>query len=91
MSILEDLYYGGMVPYTQVTRNDPEQERLRELIEQNKAALFAAFTPAQRDRFDRLSDCLSELAELIRRKTFAAGFVMGANILMEVHAALQEE
>lgn len=86
MNILEELYYGNLVPFE---RNLTEAER--ELLQysiRHQRALTETLSEEQEALFEKYRTCLLELGQTAEQEAFLSGFRLGGQIVM---AAAQKE
>ncbi|MBR5273226.1 MAG: hypothetical protein IKU25_07545 [Clostridia bacterium] len=90
MTILEDLFYGNIVPCERNYKDKNKADKLLNLICRNENELIATFTNKQKEIFERFKDCANELSCLTEREAFSAGFIMATRIMMEVTQELEK-
>ncbi len=79
-NILEDLWYGRVDPYNECKSCGNEAKQLESYIERHKRSLSETMTDAQKETFEKLLDCYSELSDMTERKIFSQGFKLGMQI-----------
>ena len=84
MNILEELYYGNIVPNEKCAKLDDEVKELLKLLNRNEEKLAAALTEAQKETFEKYKDCNREISEISEREIFLNGFRLGARIIIDV-------
>ncbi|MGN0498140.1 MAG: DUF6809 family protein [Acutalibacteraceae bacterium] len=84
MNILEDLYYGNIVPNEKCARLDDEVKGLLKLLNRNEEKLIATLSEEQKETFEKYKDCNQEIFENRERESFIEGFQLGARIIIEV-------
>ena len=84
MNILEELYYGNIVPNEKCAKFDDEVKELLKLLNRNEEKLTAALTEAQKETFEKYKDCNREISEISEREIFLNGFRLGARIIIDV-------
>lgn len=84
MNILEDLYYGNIVPNEKCARLDDEVKGLLKLLNRNEEKLTATLSEEQKETFEKYKDCNQEISEIGERNAFLNGFRLGARIIIEV-------
>lgn len=90
MNIIEDIFYGNIVPANSKLR---EKELMKEICD-NEEKLSRTLTEAQKEMLEKLNNSEIKLAESCEREHFKKGFIMGARIIIEVmrkNAALDYE
>ena len=84
MNILEELYYGNIVPNEKCAKFDDEVKELLKLLNRNEEKLTATLTEAQKETFEKYKDCNREISEISEREIFLNGFRLGARIIIDV-------
>lgn len=90
MKILEDLYYGNISPHERYIKQGSRVDKLVKLICKNEDELTAGLTEKQKETFEKLKDCTSELSCITEREAFSAGFILATRIMMQVTEGLEE-
>ena len=83
MNILEELYYGNIVPNEKCAKFDDEVKELLKLLNRNEEKLTATLTEVQKETFEKYKDCNREISEISERESFIKGFQLGARIIIE--------
>lgn len=84
MNILEELYYGNIVPNEKCAKFDDEVKVLLKLLNRNEEKLTATLTELQKETFEKYKDCNREISEISEREIFLNGFRLGARIIIDV-------
>lgn len=84
MDILEDLYYGNLLPQEKRAKFDDEMKELIGLLNRNEEKLTATLSDEQKETFEKYKDCNREISEICERNAFLNGFRLGARIIIEV-------
>lgn len=84
MNILEELYYGNIVPNEKCAKLDDEVKELLKLLNRNEEKLLVTFSEEQKINFEKYKDCNREISEISEREIFLNGFRMGARIIIDV-------
>ena len=84
MNILEELYYGNIVPNEKCAKFDDEVKELLKLLNRNEEKLVATLTEVQKETFEKYKDCNREISEISEREIFLNGFRLGARIIIDV-------
>lgn len=84
MNILEELYYGNIVPNEKCAKFDDEVKELLKLLNRNEEKLTATLTELQKENFEKYKDCNREISEICEREIFLNGFRLGARIIIDV-------
>ena len=83
-SILEELWYGNIIPHHACERATKEERTLMGYLAEHHDALQSTLTDKQKDILERFDDCLGELTDLSEREIFTYAFCLGARIAIEV-------
>lgn len=84
MNILEELYYGNIVPNEKCAKFDDQVKELLKLLNRNEEKLTATLTELQKETFEKYKDCNREISEISEREIFLNGFRLGARIIIDV-------
>lgn len=84
MDILEDLYYGNLLPQEKCAKFDDEMKELIGLLNRNEEKLTATLSDEQKETFEKYKDCNREISEIGERNAFLNDFRLGARIIIEV-------
>jgi hypothetical protein len=84
MNILEELYYGNIVPNEKCAKFDDEVKELLKLLNRNEEKLTATLTELQKETFEKYKDCNREISEICEREIFLNGFRLGARIIIDI-------
>lgn len=84
MDILEDLYYGNLLPQEKCAKLDDEMKELIGLLNRNEEKLTATLSDEQKETFEKYKDCNREISEICERNAFLNGFRLGTRIIIEV-------
>lgn len=83
MNILEELWFGNINPQRCGTPQDPRIGQALSLVVKNEDAIRAMLSDAQKEQLERLSDCQSDLTDLLERKAFAEGFRLAVRLMAD--------
>ena len=84
MNIIEELYYGNVVPNETNSKLNTELKELLKLLNRNEDDLLKSFSEQQKITFEKYKDCYREISEISERESFMSGFQLGARIIIEV-------
>lgn len=84
MTTLEDLYYGNNIPYERSFKRGRAYSEALGYVVRNENDLRATLTERQKEIFEKLKDCESELHGMNELESFISGFKLAARILIEV-------
>lgn len=85
MTILEDLYYGNIVPADKGIKKGSEYSKLLNLAARNEEKLSATLTKEQKILFEKYKDCTLEMYGISEKKTFVDGVKLGVKIIVETY------
>ena len=84
MTTLEDLYYGNIIPQEHSFKRGSAYSKVLGYIVRHQDDLQTTLTGQQKEIFEKLTDCESELCGMNERQAFAEGFKLAARLLIEV-------
>ena len=84
MRILEEFWYGNIVPTEYDTSSNKEYKKLVELIFRNEEKLKATMTDEQKELFEKYTDCVREYQTITDCLIFQNSFRLGARMMLEV-------
>ena len=83
-SIIEELYYGNIVPKERDVVKGGEYAHLLHLLSQNSTALEETLTTeAQKEAFEKYNDCYAQISDANEVAAFTLGFKIGLRLAME--------
>ena len=89
-SIIEELYYGNVLPFERHAPRGGEYARIIKYLSRNEESLLETLTEAQKEIFEKFKDCTSELSCITEREAFSAGFILATRIMAEVMQGLEQ-
>lgn len=84
MNIIEELYYGNVIPNEKHAKLSDEIKELLKLLNRNEDDFLKTLSDEQKIIFEKLKDCNREISEISEREAFLCGFQLGARIIIEV-------
>lgn len=84
MTTLEDLYYSNIIPIEHSFKRGSAYSEVVGYIVRHQDDLLATFTDQQKEIFEKLKDCESELHGMNELQAFTEGFKFAARLLIEV-------
>lgn len=84
MTTLEDLYYGNIIPHEHSFKRGSAYSEVLGYIVRHQDDLLATLTEQQKEIFEKLEDCGSELHGMNELKAFISGFKLASRIMIEV-------
>ena len=84
MTTLEDLYYGNIIPHEHSFKRGSAYREVLGYIVRHEDDLKATLTEQQKEIFEKLKDCESELHGMNELEAFINGFKLATRIMIEV-------
>ena len=91
MKILEELWYGNVVPNERDLPPDSKQHELVGYIDRHEKELMPLLSEQAKEIYEKLRDCRFESSMLTERDAFVAGFELGMKIMMEVTEDIEND
>ena len=82
-SIIEELYYGNVLPFERRTPKGGEYSHIMKLLTRNEEDLLKTLTEAQKEIFEKFKANISELNGIDEETNFAIGFKLGVRLVAE--------
>ena len=83
MTVLEDLWYGNIIPWEKFVKDNAELKSLLSLAGKNYDKLTADFTEKQKEMLEKYKDTLCEMNSFTEQAAFKYGFSLGVRLMME--------
>lgn len=90
MTTLEDLYYGNIIPNEHSFKRGSTYSEVLGYIVRHQDDLLATLTEQQKEIFEKLKDCESELHGMNELQAFTEGFKLAARLIIEVMQDTEE-
>lgn len=84
MTTLEDLYYGNIIPHEHSFKRGSAYSEVLGYIVRHQDDLIPTLTEQQKEIFEKLKDCESELHGMNELEAFISGFKLATRIMIEV-------
>lgn len=84
MKTLEDLYYGNIIPHEHSFKRGSAYGEVLGYIVRHQDDLIPTLTEQQKEVFEKLKDCESELHGMNELESFICGFKLATRIIVEV-------
>ena len=84
MNTIQDLYYGRISPYEMSISTAPEYQKLKALADQHEDLLRETLSDEQKELFEKLTECITDISSISERDMFIAGFKLGVNLMIDV-------
>ena len=89
-SIIEELYYGNIVPSERDMVKGGEYAYLLQLLSRNSTELEDTLTEAQKEVFEKYNDCHVEISDANEVAAFTLGFKIGLRLATEAMCDARE-
>lgn len=83
MRMIEDLFYGNICPCEKSLTRGSEYSRLLDLAVKNEENLSALLSPQQKDVFEKLKECMTDMNNILEKEAFIDGFRLGLKLMAE--------
>ncbi len=83
MKMIDELWYGNIMPAEHAGENNPQLRKLLHLIVKNKEILDNTLTDEQRKVLDAYADRYDEYIHILSLETFREGFCLATKIITE--------
>ncbi len=83
MSIIQDLWYGNIIPQEDSRTNTKEMKELLGYMARHHDDLEKSFYDEQKETFEKFHDCWSEYMSLAEAAIFEYAFKLGMQIAIE--------
>ena len=87
MNILEDLWFGNILPWERPFKKEGAYAELLSLVIRHQEDLLSRLNDEEKEIFEKYTDCSTEMHDLTEREAFVKGFTIGAQIIIEVMAS----
>ena len=84
MKILEDLYYGNIIPQEKTFIDDSRYDTLLNYVQRHENTLLSEMTETQKETFEKYHDCKEEMQSIGEVNAFISGFKLAMRIMIEV-------
>ena len=83
MRMIEDLFYGNICPCEKSLTRGSEYSHLLDLAVKNEENLSALLSPQQKDVFEKLKECMTDMNNILEKEAFIDGFRLGMKLMAE--------
>ena len=80
---IEKIWYGKIIPYEQLKLDSDDVKWARDFAMQCHDELFSTLTPEQKTLLEKYEYAQDRATALCEQKSFASGFKLGVNIIIE--------
>ena len=81
--LLEEFWYGNILPQEQYAAQHPDIKPLLRLTEKNRISLEETLTEAQKEILQKYDDVVSEMNGILEREIFIYAFRLGGRFAIE--------
>lgn len=85
-SLLEDFWYGNIIPHEQSYQCTDEIQKLLSLIDKNREKLCEVIADEDKVLLEKYDDCVSEMHSIINQELFIYAFRLGGRLMLETLA-----
>ncbi len=82
--MIQELWYGNIVPQEDGIFNKPELRELLGYVARHRGELEESLTEKQKELLDKMMDNRNEYDSLAEAAVFAYGFRLGAKLMLDV-------
>lgn len=83
MRMIEELFYGNICPCEKSLTRGSEYSQLLNLAVKNEEKFSALLSPQQKEMFEKLKDCMTDMNNLLEKEAFIDGFRLGVKLVAE--------
>lgn len=83
MTVLEELWYGNVVPHEAILQDDKQFKNLLSLMGRNRDRLSDTLTERQKETLEKYDAAVNEMHSLAELSAFRYGFSLGVRLIAE--------
>ena len=83
MRMIEDLFYGNICPCEKSLTRGSEYSHLLELTVKNEEKLYVLLSPQQKEAYEKVKDCITDMNNILEKEAFIDGFRLGMKLMAE--------
>lgn len=83
MRTVEDLFYGNICPCEKSLTRRSEYLHLLELAVKNEEKFSSILSLQQKEAFEKVKDCMTDMNNILEREAFIDGFRLGVKLTAE--------
>lgn len=91
MNVLEELYFGNIMPFERDVHWTGKYKDLLQYISRHEKELTAGLTDEQKTIFEKYRDCTKEVQMKTELEAFILGFKLGGQIMLSVLSGANSE
>ncbi len=81
MRMIEDLFYGNICPCEKHLTRGSEYSHLLDLVVKNEEKLSVLLSPQQKDVYEKIKECMTDMNNLLEKEAFIDGFRLGVKLI----------
>ena len=83
MRMIEDLFYGNVCPCDKHLTHGSKYSHLLDLAVKNEEKLSELLSPQQKEIYEKVKDCMTDMNNLLEKEAFIDGFRLGMKLMAE--------
>jgi hypothetical protein len=83
MRMIEDLFYGNICPCEKHLTRGSAYSHLLELTVKNEEKLSVLLSPQQKETYEKVKDCITDMNNILEKEAFIDGFRLGMKLMAE--------
>ena len=83
MRMIEELFYGNICPCDKHLTRGSEYSQLLNLAVKNEEKFSAILSPQQKEMFEKVKECMTDMNNLLEKEAFIDGFRLGVKLVAE--------
>ena len=83
MRMIEELFYGNICPCEKHLTRGSEYSQLLNLAVKNEEKLSALLSPQQKEMFEKVKECMTDMNNISEKEAFIDGFRLGVRLIAE--------
>lgn len=83
MRMIEDLFYGNICTCEKSLTRGGEYSHLLELTVKNEEKFSILLSPQQKEVYEKVKDCKTDMNNLLEKEAFIDGFRLGLKLMAE--------
>lgn len=81
--MIEDLFYGNICPCEKSLTRGSEYSHLLNLAVKNEDKLSKLLSPQQKEAFEKVKECMTDMNNILEKEAFIDGFRLGMKLMAE--------
>jgi hypothetical protein len=83
MRVIEELFCGNICPCEKHLTRGSEYSHLLELAVKNEEKLSELLSPQQKEMFEKVKECMTDMNNILEKEAFIDGFRLGVKLTAE--------